>query len=491
MMNRFLVLSCFVFLVSVSCNVKGDNAPAESPRLAKKQRPPVIITPVSPPVKSRRVTSPVKSPTSSQTPTLHPPTIQNSTIAHSPTKQTSPTKSPVKTHVSSPTTSKFPVLAPAISPVSSPTTSTPLKSPVFASPSKSPEHSPDSSPVSSRTIETPLKSPVFSPATSPVFSPTIASPSKSPEHSPATSPVSSRSFATPLASPVIAPATSPVSPPTTISGKSPISAPTMSPTASIESPATAPANQPPIPADAPEIAATSPVTTPGIPSSPSTPANAPDIFPYGRGPVLLYKVMAPVKEDHCEDSYTYMGFALHQAKLALEALEVPVGCVILEDGKVIASGRNRTNETRNATRHAEMEAIDQLIGQWRKNRLSPSQVAEKFSKCVLYVTCEPCIMCASALSFLAMKEVYYGCANDKFGGCGSILSLHLGNSQPSDLVTSDEYQRGKGYKCIGGIMAEEAVSLFKCFYEQGNPNAPRPHRPVVQRERGLDAKNML
>ncbi|XP_010461621.1 PREDICTED: tRNA-specific adenosine deaminase 2 isoform X2 [Camelina sativa] len=196
--------------------------------------------------------------------------------------------------------------------------------------------------------------------------------------------------------------------------------------------------------------------------------------------------MTPVEEDNfedshiynCEDSHIYMGFALHQAKLALEALEVPVGCVILEDGKVIASGRNRTNETRNATRHAEMEAIDQLVGQWQKNGLSPSQVAEKFSKCTLYVTCEPCIMCASALSFL---EVYYGCANDKFGGCGSILSLHLGSSQQSDIL--EEAQRGKGYKCRGGIMAEEAVSLFKCFYEQGNPNAPKPHRPVVQRER--------
>jgi len=56
-----------------------------------------------------------------------------------------------------------------------------------------------------------------------------------------------------------------------------------------------------------------------------------------------------------------------------------------------------------ATRHAEMEAIDQLVGQWQKDGLSPSQVAEKFSKCVLYVTCEPCIMCASALSFLGMN----------------------------------------------------------------------------------------
>ncbi|KAG2305133.1 hypothetical protein Bca52824_033784 [Brassica carinata] len=180
-----------------------------------------------------------------------------------------------------------------------------------------------------------------------------------------------------------------------------------------------------------------------------------------------------VKEDHFEE---YMGFALHQAKLALEALEVPVGCVITEGGKVIASGRNRTNETRNATRHAEVEATDELIGKWLKDGLSPSQVAERFSKCVLYVTCEPCIMCASALSFLGIKEVYYGCANDKFGGCGSILSLHLGST---NII--EKTQRGKGYKCRGGIRADEAVSLFKCFYEQGNPNAPKPHRPVVQK----------
>ncbi|TKY45397.1 tRNA-specific adenosine deaminase 2 [Spatholobus suberectus] len=84
-----------------------------------------------------------------------------------------------------------------------------------------------------------------------------------------------------------------------------------------------------------------------------------------------------------------------------------------------------------ATRHAEMEAIDVLLGQWQKNGLSMSEVSEKFSNCSLYVTCEPCIMCASALSILGIKEVFYGCSNDKFGGCGSILSLHLSNTHHS------------------------------------------------------------
>ncbi|BAS83947.1 Os03g0321900, partial [Oryza sativa Japonica Group] len=67
-------------------------------------------------------------------------------------------------------------------------------------------------------------------------------------------------------------------------------------------------------------------------------------------------------------------------------------CVIVEDGKVISSGSNKTNATRNATRHAEMEAIDILLREWQGMGLDQPQVAEKFARCDLYVTCEPCIM---------------------------------------------------------------------------------------------------
>jgi len=183
-------------------------------------------------------------------------------------------------------------------------------------------------------------------------------------------------------------------------------------------------------------------------------------------------------EERSQETLVFMELAVQQAKVALDSLEVPVGCVIVEDGEVIASGRNRTTETRNATRHAEMEAIDVLLEQWHQNGLSATEVAKKFAKCVLYVTCEPCIMCAAALSILGMKEVYYGCANDKFGGCGSIFSLHSSGSEP---LNSGGDLRQKGFKCTGGIMASEAVSLLRSFYEQGNPNAPKPHRPPVQR----------
>ncbi|GJN31324.1 hypothetical protein PR202_gb19710 [Eleusine coracana subsp. coracana] len=132
------------------------------------------------------------------------------------------------------------------------------------------------------------------------------------------------------------------------------------------------------------------------------------------------------------ETTAFMELALEQAKFALDNLEVPVGCVIVEDGKVISSGSNRTNATRNATRHAEMEAIDVLLREWQGMGLDQPQVAEKFARCDLYVTCEPCIMCATALSILGIREVYFGCANDKFGGCGSIMSLHEGSASLSD-----------------------------------------------------------
>lgn len=185
--------------------------------------------------------------------------------------------------------------------------------------------------------------------------------------------------------------------------------------------------------------------------------------------------MASASTVYPPSTVAFMELALEQAKFAFENLEVPIGCVIVEDDKVIASGSNRTTETRNATRHAEMEAIDFLLDKWQNDGLDQMQVAEKFSRCDLYVTCEPCIMCAAALSILGIKEVYYGCGNDKFGGCGSILSLH---QIDSDKKSGEVSLQGRAFKCTGGLKSAEAVALLRNFYEQGNPNAPKPHRPV-------------
>ncbi|GLJ18773.1 hypothetical protein SUGI_0335240 [Cryptomeria japonica] len=176
------------------------------------------------------------------------------------------------------------------------------------------------------------------------------------------------------------------------------------------------------------------------------------------------------------DKTAYMEAAMEEARRALSQLEVPVGCVIVENGQVIARGSNATNHTRNATRHAEMEAIDNLLHLCQSAHLTQQQVAQRFAACELYVTCEPCIMCAAALSLLGITRVFYGCANDRFGGCGSVMEVHKHGSGPCGNNQAEE--KGRGFTCVGGLMADEAVHLFRSFYEKGNPNAPRPHRPL-------------
>lgn len=74
-----------------------------------------------------------------------------------------------------------------------------------------------------------------------------------------------------------------------------------------------------------------------------------------------------------------------------------------------------------ATRHAELEAIDAILA---NKSITPNMTTYPLSTTTLYVTVEPCIMCAAALRQLGIKEVFYGCANDRFGGCGSVLGVN-------------------------------------------------------------------
>lgn len=111
----------------------------------------------------------------------------------------------------------------------------------------------------------------------------------------------------------------------------------------------------------------------------------------------------------------FMRMALELAEEAYEVGEVPVGAVFVTDGKVIASGRNRTNETKNGTRHAEIEAIDKILA---------SHTLIDWNRIQVFVTIEPCIMCAAALRLLGIEKVFFGAHNDRFGGCGSVLSIH-------------------------------------------------------------------
>ncbi|XP_053447670.1 tRNA-specific adenosine deaminase 2 isoform X1 [Nycticebus coucang] len=161
-----------------------------------------------------------------------------------------------------------------------------------------------------------------------------------------------------------------------------------------------------------------------------------------------------------EEIEKWMEAAMHMAKEALENTEVPVGCLMVYNNEVVGKGRNEVNQTKNATRHAEMVAIDQVLDWCRQRGRSPPDV---FEHTVLYVTVEPCIMCAAALRLMKIPLVVYGCQNERFGGCGSVLNI----------ASADLPNTGRLFQCIPGYRAEEAVEMLKTFYKQENPNAPK------------------
>ncbi|XP_060044663.1 tRNA-specific adenosine deaminase 2 isoform X6 [Erinaceus europaeus] len=143
----------------------------------------------------------------------------------------------------------------------------------------------------------------------------------------------------------------------------------------------------------------------------------------------------------------------------------PWGCAALvslpEHRSALAVGGAGTRpwEVLSATRHAELVAIDQALAWCRRNGRDSSEV---FERAVLYVTVEPCIMCAAALR-LVIPLVVYGCQNERFGGCGSVL----------DIASADLPNTGRPFQCLPGYRAEEAVEMLKDFYKQENPNAPK------------------
>lgn len=160
-----------------------------------------------------------------------------------------------------------------------------------------------------------------------------------------------------------------------------------------------------------------------------------------------------------ETEKRFMREALNQAESALTHGEVPVGCVFVDKkGQVIASGHNKTNESRNGTRHSELVAIDDAL---ISRQLDPSV----FYDSDLYVTCEPCIMCAAAIAKMKIKNVYFGCQNDRFGGNGSILAVH-----------NDPSSKSHKYSVQSGLLKDEAIEVFQRFYESENRRAPEAKR---------------
>ena len=145
----------------------------------------------------------------------------------------------------------------------------------------------------------------------------------------------------------------------------------------------------------------------------------------------------------------YMREALALAREAAEAGEVPVGCVIVRKGEIVGRGRNRREEKRAVSSHAEMEAMAQAnarLGTWR------------LDGCELYVTLEPCPMCAGAILNARIPRVFYGTRDPAFGACGGVLNLFMEDFPHRPAL-------------VGGILGEECRALLADFFaglRQGN-----------------------
>ena len=141
---------------------------------------------------------------------------------------------------------------------------------------------------------------------------------------------------------------------------------------------------------------------------------------------------------------SFMDDALSEARAADEAAEVPVGCVIVREGAVIARAGNRTLRDRDPTAHAEMLVIRQAAA---------ALGSERLTDCDLYVTLEPCAMCAAAISFARVRRLYYGAADPKGGAVENGVRFF---SSPTCHHRPEVY---------GGIGEGEAAELLRDFFK--------------------------
>ncbi len=144
-----------------------------------------------------------------------------------------------------------------------------------------------------------------------------------------------------------------------------------------------------------------------------------------------------------ETSATFMELALHEARAAEAAGEVPIGCVVVRDREIIARAGNRTIRDRDPTAHAELLAI----------RAAANAVGnERLDACDLYVTLEPCAMCAGAVAFARIRRLYYGAADPKGGAVESGVRFF---ASPTCHHAPEVY---------GGISEQEAGDLLREFF---------------------------
>jgi len=155
----------------------------------------------------------------------------------------------------------------------------------------------------------------------------------------------------------------------------------------------------------------------------------------------------------------YMKQAIKQARKAYENGDVPIGCVIVHDGRIIARGYNRRNKDGQVLAHAELIAIkkaSKLLGDWR------------LEECTMYVTLEPCQMCAGAIVQARIPKVVIGCMNPKAGCAGSILNL-------LDIKAFNHQ-----VETVKGVMESECSEMLKTFFKELRQQAKN------EKLRGLD-----
>ncbi len=139
----------------------------------------------------------------------------------------------------------------------------------------------------------------------------------------------------------------------------------------------------------------------------------------------------------------YMSVALVLAKEAALDGEVPVGAVVVKDGNIVGTGRNRRETDKNALAHAELEAINEAcaaLGGWRLHQ------------CEIYVTLEPCPMCMGAIINARLRRVIFGAYDSKAGSCGSVVNLC-------------DYPYNHHPEIFGGIMESECAGELKSFFK--------------------------
>jgi tRNA(adenine34) deaminase len=141
----------------------------------------------------------------------------------------------------------------------------------------------------------------------------------------------------------------------------------------------------------------------------------------------------------------FMREALRQAQKAFEASEVPVGAVVVREGKIIGRAHNQVELLKDATAHGEMLALTQAeaaVGDWR------------LTDCDLYVTKEPCAMCAGALVHTRIRRVIFGCADPVGGAAGSVINLLQ--------------MAGFNHRCdvVSGVLQDECVATLQNFFRK-------------------------